>query len=174
MEYYPLNSAVGLALRYIGFIPKPQGLAADSTGNFYVSGLDYTLNQGLVVKFDAAGNTLWTKNIPGIFANASMSMNAIAVDSANGVYVGGTDDGGSYNAILFGADSIKNGAGVYGAHDPECHACWDVGFNETRDYIHARALSCDDKVHANSASHLSNAGNHCFRVFSELTHHQVC
>lgn len=72
-----------------------RGIAADSSGSVYVTGIAYFTNSsnshqaGLLFKLDSAGNLLWQKVwSKGTYTNG----NAVAVDSANNVYVAGITD----------------------------------------------------------------------------------
>ncbi len=74
---------------------------------------------------------------------------------------------------IFCADAIEDRARVDGAYHTEGDAGGDIGFDETGDDIHTRALGSDDEVHTDGTSHLCDACDHCLRVFAMLTHHEV-
>lgn len=70
------------------------GIAVDDSGNVYVTGHEYIIDGGsstqdiIVIKYDAAGNLLWSKQyIPP--AGHGYSGKSIAVDNAGNVYIGG-------------------------------------------------------------------------------------
>jgi hypothetical protein len=72
-----------------------RGIAVDSAGSVYVTGIAYFTNSsnshqaGLLFKLDSAGNLQWQKVwSKGTYTNG----NAVAVDSANNVYVAGITD----------------------------------------------------------------------------------
>jgi hypothetical protein len=72
-----------------------RGIAVDSAGSVYVTGLAYFTNSsnshhaGLLFKLDSAGNLQWQKVwSKGTFTDS----NAVAVDSSNNVYVVGITD----------------------------------------------------------------------------------
>lgn len=93
-----------------------RAVAVDAAGNAYVSGSTYPNGQSsgnpYVRKFDSAGNTVWAKELGGDDEDEAQ---AVAVDSAGHVYVGGwtyhltaASGLGSWDAFVYQLDS--NGA----------------------------------------------------------------
>jgi hypothetical protein len=81
------------------------GIAADASGNVYVTGYSAGSGTGLydyaTIKYDASGNQLWVAryNGPG---NGTDNPNAIAVDASGNVYVTGFSDGGPGTGFDYG------------------------------------------------------------------------
>lgn len=91
------------------------GLAVDGTGNVFVAGVSapYTsvANDYVTIKYDAAGNEIWTRRYDGPAANEDSPV-AIAIDDSSNVYVAGTSYGpnqtgasrGDYATVKYDTD----------------------------------------------------------------------
>ena len=70
----------------------PRSVAVDSQGNVIVAGIGRivggTTNDGIIVKYSAAGDELWVRNVNGA-ANGSDVALSVALDASDNIYVGG-------------------------------------------------------------------------------------
>ncbi len=74
---------------------EPRAISADGSGNIYVAGRSKNANGDydmFIIKYNAIGDTIWTKNYDGGVAGDD-EVNDMAVDGNGNVYVTGSSDG---------------------------------------------------------------------------------
>lgn len=90
IRYHPNGDTAWTNILSYGVYDFPEGIAVDSAGNAYVTGVSY-LGSGadmITIKYDTAGNRLWEARFDGPAGLGDQGM-AIAVDDSGYVYVGG-------------------------------------------------------------------------------------
>ena len=93
------------------------GIAVDSTGSCYVSGVFYTTrNIVFVAKYDTSGTLQWQRSLSSA---GEQEPYAITVDGSGNYYIAGyttlTDPGGLYNVLIAKLPTDGSLTGTYGA-----------------------------------------------------------
>jgi hypothetical protein len=107
---------------YYGFGPNDISIAVDGSGNIYVTGDGYILDQGLyyqyyvTIKYDAAGKVIWTKTSEGGTGNLP---EGIASDGKGSVYVVGFS-GSDLDWLTIKYNDPDNGGGGGGGGGSRC------------------------------------------------------
>ena len=84
------------------FYDEAKDVALDGTGNIYVTGYSYesaTNNDFTTVKYDVAGNIIWSTSFNGPANNSDQAL-AMAVDAGDNIYVSGQSKGSGTGADI--------------------------------------------------------------------------
>jgi hypothetical protein len=109
-------------------------IAVDNTGNVYVTGEAFGSGTNLdyaTVKYDSGGVQLWARSYNGPTNNNDMAY-AIAVDSADNVYVTGESDG-NYVTIKYNSGGAQQWVAEYTGPGRNWDAAYDIAVDAAGD-----------------------------------------
>ena len=139
------------------------GIALDPTGDIYVAGMSSVnssapsggrqiVRNGLMMKLDANGNTIWTRDVGG---SATTVVSAVASDRSGGVLVSGEFADG--NLISPSITRIGDNDAFVAKLDSAGNNVWAQNFGGAGAKAHAKGLAVDTAGNAYLAGWFENA-----------------
>ncbi len=133
------------------FATNPPRLAADTSGNVYVTSVtDGTLAELVVLKYTPEGEREWEYRYPGVGSNTTNAANDIAVDAAGNVYVAGQNAGAECPGSSYDYLTLKLSQPLTPAEEPDAQpAGYALGQNRPNPFLGSTTIRyrLPDAVH---------------------------